>query len=283
MALTLPNPRATLAKAVMHRVAGRQFQQVHEQIWDTPGERWFTTEDPIWRVHADTAMFIGGLRALLLEALHPVAMLAVSEHSGFRSDPWGRLQRTSTFLATTTYGAAADAERAVSIVRAIHGRVHGVGPDGQPYRADDPDLLMWIHAAGTDSFLRAYQQFGRQPLSAKDADTFVRQSGFIGGRLGVVDPPGTVTALTEVLAGYRPILRGSGPAREATELLLRDPPLTGAARLGYRVIAAGAVSTLPYWARAELRLPTLPVADRTVVRPLARSAMATLRWALSGL
>ncbi|MFP5283384.1 MAG: oxygenase MpaB family protein [Actinomycetes bacterium] len=283
MALTLPNPRATLAKAVMHRVAGNRFQDVHNRIWDTPGERWFAPEDAIWRVHADTAMFVGGIRALLLEALHPVAMLAVSEHSGVRSDPWGRLQRTSTFLATTTYGAAADAERAVSVVRAIHGRIRGVTPDGRDYRADDPDLLLWIHAAGTESFLVGHQHFGQVPLDAAEADAFVRQSGDIARRLGVTDPPATVAELTAVLEGYRPVLTGSAPAREATDLLLHDPPLGYPARLGYRVLAAGAVSTLPHWARAMLRLPTLPVTDRTVVRPLARSAVVTLRWALSGL
>lgn len=283
MALTLPSPRASLAKAVMHKVAGNQFQDVHAQIWDTPGERWFTPEDAIWRVHNDTSMFIGGIRALLLEALHPVAMLAVSEHSGYRSDPWGRLQRTSTFLATTTYGAADDAERAVRIVRAIHGRISGTTPDGRPYRADDPDLLLWIHAAGTESFLTTHQQFGQAPLDATDTDSFVRQSGMIAAKLGVAEPPQTVAELTRVLDDYRPVLRGSEPAREATELLLHDPPLQGPARLGYRVLAAGAVATLPHWARTKLRLPALPVTDRTVVRPLARSAMTTLRWALSGL
>jgi len=272
-----------LAKAVMHRVAGEQFQTVHDQIWKTPGERWFTEDDPIWRVHADTAMFIGGLRALLLEALHPVAMLAVSEHSGYRSDPWGRLQRTSTFMATTTYGAVPDAERAVAIVRAIHRRVRGVSADGRAYRADDPDLLLWIHVAGTESFLRCHQEFGESPLNAADADTFVAQTGMVAERLGVVDPPRTVAELDAVLEGYRPVLRGSGPAREATEMLLYKPPLQGPARLGYRVLAAGAVSTLPPWARTQLRLPTLPIADRTVVRPLARSATLTLRWALTGL
>lgn len=267
----------------MHRVAGDQFQSVHDQIWNTPGERWFAPEDAIWRVHADTAMFVGGIRALLLEALHPVAMLAVSEHSGYRGDPWGRLQRTSTFMATTTYGAARDAERAVRIVRAIHGRVSGVSADGRPYRADDPDLLLWIHAAGTDSFLKCHQEFGAEPLDAADADAFVAQTGQVAARLGVVDPPQTTADLDAVIEGYRPVLTGSEPAREATELLLYDPPLAGPARLGYRVLAAGAVSTLPPWARTQLRLPTLPVTDRAVVRPLARSAVLTLRWALTGL
>jgi len=144
---TLAGPRQALASAVRHRIAGPEFNEHHEQIWYTPGPRWFAAEDPIWRVHADTAMFVGGIRALLLQSLHPVAMLGVSQHSGFRGDPWGRLHRTSRFLATTTYGTIADAERSIRIVRAIHKRVTGTTPTGQPYRADDPHLLGWIHVA----------------------------------------------------------------------------------------------------------------------------------------
>ncbi|MBA3528344.1 MAG: DUF2236 domain-containing protein, partial [Propionibacteriaceae bacterium] len=109
----LQRPRATLAKAVRDRIAGAKFEQTHAAIWHTPGERWFTEQDAIWRVHADTSMFVGGIRALLLQSMHPIAMLGVSEHSGFRGDPWGRLQRTSAYLATTTYGAISDAERSI--------------------------------------------------------------------------------------------------------------------------------------------------------------------------
>src|SRR5204862_8303005 len=116
-------PRTTLAKAVRDRIAGVDFEQAHAAIWHTAGPRWFTEADPIWRVHADASMFVGGIRALLLQSMHPTAMLGVSEHSGFRGDPWGRLQRTSTYLATTTYGAVEDAERSIRIVRAIHKRV----------------------------------------------------------------------------------------------------------------------------------------------------------------
>ena len=106
---TLPNPRAGLARAVRERIAG-DFEAQHAEIWRT-GERWFTEQDAIWRVHADTSMFIGGIRALLLQSLHPVAMQAVAEHAGFREDFWGRFQRTSKYLALTTYGTVPDAER----------------------------------------------------------------------------------------------------------------------------------------------------------------------------
>jgi uncharacterized protein (DUF2236 family) len=273
--------RAGLAKTLRDRIGGSEFNQTHEQIWFTRGERWFSTSDVIWQVHADTAMFIGGIRALLLQSLHPVAMLGVSEHSGFRGDPWGRLQRTSRYLATTTYGTIADAERSIRIVKAIHSRVTGTTPGGTPYRADDPHLLAWVHVAEVDSFVTAFQAFGNRRLGPDEVDEYVRQSGSVVERLGVVDPPQTWSETQELLAQYRPELKSSPAARDVAQLLLRDPPLSGPAKLGYGVLAAGAISTLPPWVRATLMLPTLPTADRLVTRPLTRSAMATLRWALA--
>jgi uncharacterized protein (DUF2236 family) len=274
--------RKQLAQAVRDRIAGPEFREAHEQIWYTPGPRWFSEQDAIWRVHADTAMFVGGIRALLLQSLHPVAMLGVSQHSGFRGDPWGRLQRTSRFLATTTYGTIADAERSIRIVRAIHGRVQGTTPSGREYRADDPHLLGWIHVAEVDSFLSAFQMFATAPLSPADADDYVRQSGFVAEKLGVVDPPQTVAELDQLMADYRPELKLTPAASEAAELLLKDPPLSGPQKLGYALLAAGAVSILPPWARAMLLLPTLPTTDRLVARPLTKSALSTIRWALAG-
>src|SRR3712207_1183382 len=191
----LPDPRsligrqrAGLARTLRDRIGGREFNATHEQIWFTPGERWFSESDAIWQVHGDTAMFIGGIRALLLQSLHPVAMLAVSEHSGYRGDPWGRLQRTSRYLATVTYGTVADAERSIRIVRAVHGRVTGTTASGRPYRADDPHLLGWVHVAEVDSFVTTYQTFGPRRLSEAEVDEYVRQSGTIAERLGVVNP-----------------------------------------------------------------------------------------------
>ena len=275
---TLQNPRASLARAVRERIAG-DFEAQHAEIW-RDGERWFGEQDVIWRVHADTSMFIGGIRALLLQALHPIAMQAVAEHAGFRADFWGRFQRTSRYLAMTTYGTVPDAERAIATVRAIHRRVTGTTPDGRTYSADDPHLLMWVHVAEVDSFLQAFQAFGAEALTAAEADEYVCQTGSIAAQLGVIDPPSTVTELSEIMEGYRPELSGSGPAREASNLLLVHPPFTGLARAGYQLLAASAVSILPTWARTELLLPALPITERALVRPLGRSAMYALRWAL---
>ena len=273
-------PRRRLARSLRVRIAGADFEAERVRIWDAPGPRWFGPDDPIWRVHDDAAMFVGGLRALLLQSLHPVAMAAVADHSGYQSDPWGRLQRVSHFLAVTTYGPVPAAERSVAVVRAVHRRVRGTTPDGVAYCADDPDLLSWIHVAEVDSFLAAYQAFGPQPLDDVEADRYVAQTSHVAARLGVPEPPRSRADIAERVAAFRPALGSTPAARDAAALLLADPPLSGPARPGYRALAAGAVSLLPSWARAELGLPTLPIIDRLVARPLARQVLGTLRWAL---
>src|SRR6202012_4863291 len=142
-----------LGEALFARGAGPQGP-ANRARFNAPGPRWFAADRPIRRVHGDAAMFDGGLRALLLQSLHPQAMIAVAQHSDYRNDPWGRLQRTSTFLAVTTYGTADDAQHAVDRVRRVHEHVKGTGPGGLPYRAGNPHLLRWVHVAEADSFLR---------------------------------------------------------------------------------------------------------------------------------
>ena len=127
-----------LGAALRARVAGDDAAARARVIWGSEGERWFTPQDPVWRVHADASMFPGGVAALLLQSLHPLAMAGVAGHSGYKGDPWGRLQRTSHFLATTTFGTVEDAEAAIARVRDIHERVRGRDPKGRPYRAERP-------------------------------------------------------------------------------------------------------------------------------------------------
>lgn len=273
--------RRQLAHALRSRVAGSDAQAKAERIWGAEGPRWFTPEDPIWRVHADAAMFPGGIRALLLQSLHPLAMAGVAGHSGYKGDPWGRLQRTSEFLATTTFGTIDHAEEQIARVRSIHDRVRGKAADGRPYSAGDPHLLKWVHATEADSFLTAYQRYAVAPLSAAEADLYVQQGGIVASALGVVDPPTTVAGLRATIEGYRPELESTAAAREAARFLLVHPPLPLAARPGYAALAAGAVAMLPRWARQPLRLPWLPVTERLVGRPLGGVATSTVRWAMA--
>ncbi|MFI7504050.1 oxygenase MpaB family protein [Streptomyces sp. NPDC049687] len=274
-------PRERLGQGLFARVAGPDGVRRRARIHGTPGPRWFGPERPVRRVHGDASMFIGGLSALLLQSLHPRAMAAVAAHSGYRGDPWGRLQRTSLFLATTTYGTAVDAEQACARVRAVHERVRGLTERGEPYHASDPHLLGWVHITETDSFLRAHQRFGAHPLSDDGYDGYVEDMARVAVELGVPDPPRSRAELTERLAAYRPELTVTTQALEASRFLLLHPPLPLAARLPYGVLAANAVALLPRWAAEELRLPRVPAVEEACLLPLGRAATATIRWAMA--
>ena len=270
--------RARLGARLFEQVAGRDGPQHRERIHNTPGERWFADDRPIRRVHGDSSMFVGGLRALLLQSLHPLAMAGVAGHSGFRGDPWGRLQRTSYFLAVTTFGQAADAQATIDRIRSIHERVRGTAPDGRPYAASDPHLLKWVHVAEVDSFLDAYRRYGAAPLSPADQDGYVADVARVGRAVGVIDPPTTVAELHAQLEAYRPELQGTAEARAAARFLLVHPPLPVAARLPYAVLGSAAVASLPVWARWPLRLPYVPIVEATVVRAGGAALVRTLRW-----
>jgi len=278
--LSLEGIRRQVGGSLFSRVAGPDGPRQRDRLLQ-PGPRWFEEDRPIRQVHADAAMFVGGLRALLLQSLHPLAMAAVAGHSGFKGDPWGRLQRTSHFLAVTSYGTVPAAEAMIRRVQAIHRRVTGIAPDGRPYSADDPHLLRWVHLAEVDSFLLTYQRYGEQPLDQAGRDGYVADMARVAGALGVPDPPTTEDQLHRQLAGYRPELAGTAEARDAARFMLLQPPLPLPVRAPYAVLAAAAVGSLPRWARWPLRLPYLPVAEATVVRLAGEGLVRTIRWAMT--
>src|SRR6476661_6675157 len=212
--------RERIGAQLFARVAGPDGPQHAARIHGRPGPRWFEAGSPITRVHGDASMFVGGLRALLLQTLHPAAMRGVAEHSDYRHDAWGRLARTSRFLAVTTFGTADDAATAVRAVRTIHERITGTMPDGTPYAASDPHLLGWVHVAEVGSFLRAHDVYGHEPLTGADRDTYVAQTAEVARRLGVVDPPTTEAELAAAIAAYRPELRSTPEARATVSYLL---------------------------------------------------------------
>ena len=217
-----------------------------------------------WLVHAEASMMVGGIRALLLQSLHPVAMQGVGEHSDFRQDPLGRLRRTVFFLGTTTYCSLPEAEAAIEAVRRVHLSVSGVTPEGRRYRADDPDLLTWVHATEVDSFLEAFLRYGRRPrrgrtvltpnLPARDPrnvaaaelgvgelpDRYVSEMAMMAERLGVDEPPRSRAELAAVIDGFRPAVAATELSREAA-YFLRAFPLPPVARLAYAVLFWGGV------------------------------------------
>ncbi|HEX6149328.1 oxygenase MpaB family protein [Nocardioides sp.] len=273
--------REQLGEAIFRVTAGPEGPRHRARIHGRPGPRWFDGSSPIGVVHGDASMFVGGLRALLLQTLHPAAMTAVAEHSDFRADMLGRLARTSRFIAETTFGHAEDAQRAVNVVRAIHDRVNGTLPDGARYSASDPRLLEWVHVAEVDSFLRAHTMYGRHPLDAAERDEYVAQTGVVARKLGVLDPPESEAELAARLEAFRPELAATDHAREAVSYVVHKPPLPRAARPAYGVLVAAAVGLLPPWTRQPLGLPWLPLAERTVVRTGGSLATGAIRWALT--
>lgn len=277
---TSDDVRVWIAEQVRGRVVGPDAAERHAEIHTAAAEHWFDDDAVIRRVHADSAMFIGGLRALLLQSLHPLAMAGVADHSDYRTDPWGRLQRTARFMAATTFGSAEQAEQAVARVRAVHEHVVGVAPDGRAYAANDPHLLRWVHVAEVDSFLAAYRRYGAEELSDTDADEYVAQMAVVARALGVPAPPESVRSLRDQIRSYRRELSGTRQARDVARYLLWQPPMSLAARAPYGVLAASAVGLLPRWARRPLAVPWLPVAEAVVVRPAGEAITRTLRWAL---
>ncbi|GAA1169043.1 oxygenase MpaB family protein [Ornithinimicrobium humiphilum] len=280
--------RSRLATALRDRVAGPDAERRAHAIWLAPGERRFAPDAPICRVQGHAAMYAGGMRALLLQALHPLAMAGVGEHSGYRDDPWGRLQRTSEFLAMTTFGPVEQAERLIDRINRLHETVSGTDRKGRPYRATDPHLLEWVHVAEIDSFLVAHQRWSRTPLTLQEADTYVDQAAYVATRLGIPDPPHTVADLQRVLDSYRPELETTPGALDVVRFLLKEPPLPWAARPGFWMLAAGAVEILPDHAREMLGLrlpgplrPAEGMALRAVAGPLGIAGTRVVEWALA--
>lgn len=273
--------RDLVADAVRSKIAGPDAEQRAAQLFEAPGERWFGEDRPIRVVHGDTSMFVGGLRALLLQSLHPLAMAGVAQHSDYKSDPWGRLQRTADFLAATTYGPADQARATIDMIKRVHTTVVGTASDGRSYSANDPHLLKWVHIAEVDSFVAAHRVFGGTKLTDADYDGYVDDMARIAEALGVPDAPRSMHEVREALAAYRPELRSSEEARDAARYLLLTPPLPVVVRPPYGLLAAAAVSLMPAWTRLPLRLPWLPLSERALVRPAGATLVSTLRWALA--
>ncbi len=279
--MLLQQVQRAFGEAVRSKVAGSDAAERATQIWGKPGPRWFTPTDPVWRVHEDASMFPGGIAALLMQTLHPLAMAGVAGHSGYRSDPWGRLKRTSDYIAITTYATIPDAEALIARVRARHEQVRGKDYRGRPYRASDPNLLAWVHAAEIQAFLWAHQAYGAKPLSDAAADMYVEQAGLPAAKLGVLDPPCSVAELAGAIESMRPQLEVSPEALDTVDFLLRTPPVSMGARAGYQLLAYGAVAVLPDWVREMLKI-SLPDLAVPVASGLGRFGTAAVRWGLAG-
>ncbi|MEV4809704.1 oxygenase MpaB family protein [Micromonospora avicenniae] len=249
-----------------------------------------------WKVHAEPILLVAGLRSLYLQALHPRAMAAVAQNSGYRADAWGRLVRTATYVATTVYGTTAEAEAAGSRLRRLHERLHAIDPiTGERFRIDEPDLLRWVHVAEVESFLDTARRAG-VPLTPAEVDGYYTEQRRAAALVGL-DPatvPGTAEEVADYYRAVRPELRMTREAAE-TALFLTAPPVPwklslpirlgltlGPPRWAYLGVAGTALALLPAWARrmyGGLGLPTTALSADATVRGL-RLALAALpqRW-----
>jgi uncharacterized protein (DUF2236 family) len=225
-----------------------------------------------WEIVSDVSAFIGGIRALLIQAAHPEVAAGVAQHSRYREDPLGRLGRTSAYVTATTYGALAEVEHAVAGVVRAHQGITGYSHRGVLYNASSPELLSWVHNSLVESFLTAYHCY-RRPLIREEADRFVTEQCRLGALLGASEIPTSAAELAEYLGGHR--LIGSSPGGLEAVEFLRSPPLPAAHRAAYKVLYAGAVATLDPRVRAVFNLRALPGAE-----PISRAGVAGLRAAL---
>ncbi|HKF90255.1 MAG TPA: oxygenase MpaB family protein, partial [Acidimicrobiia bacterium] len=204
----------------------------------------FGPDSAAWRLHADPSMLVGAMRALLVQALEPRAMAGVVQHSDYKVDPWGRLNRTVRFVLDTTYGDTRQAEAACEAVRRIHDRIHGVDPvTGRTYSAHDPDLLLWIHAVEVHSAVFSYRSYAGR-LSGEDADRYVDEMVRVAELLGLPSDiaPRSMGELRDYLRGVEGLQLTPG-ARESMRLIL-SPPMPFPLRPLWVLPASAAIASL---------------------------------------
>ena len=239
----------------------------------------FLPGDAPWVVHGDMATLVGGVRALLMQALHPGSLAGVRDHSRYKDDPLGRLAGTIQWLTVTTFASRESILREAARVRAMHSKVRGSYRDAsgceREYNASDPELLRWVHIAFMDSFLRCHQAYSPVPIPG-GADAYIRLWAHSVEPLGVNDAPKDEDALLEEIRHFDPQLTMSDNSREVIEWL-RHPPLPAVARIVYRLLFQAAYLTLPTSYQKMIGLRAMP---RWLVVPATRLLLRILRVAI---
>ncbi|MCO7503371.1 MULTISPECIES: oxygenase MpaB family protein [unclassified Pseudomonas] len=233
-----------------------------------------------WQVHGDfPSMLIGGISALLLQVLHPLALAGVWDHSSFRQDIIGRLRRTSQFISGTTFGSTRDAEWLIDKVRTIHLQVVGTAADGRPYAASDPDLLTWVHVAEVSSFMAAHLRYRNPHLSLADQDAYYAEIALVAERLGARNVPRSRQAVAHYLQAMRPQLACDERSREVVRVLLEAPAPSRLAKPVANLMMQAGINLLPDWAGELLERTPHPLKRRLVGLGIDSTA-PVLRWAM---
>ena len=231
----------------------------------------FGPQSIVWRVNRDRCFPLAGIRSLMVQALHPLAMAGVAQHSTWKQDPFGRLAATSSYLLTTTYGDTKSALEAAAWVRKVHVHVRGTDPEtGLPYSAEDPALLLWVHAGMVDSVVDIVRRYGRT-LDAGDADRYVAEMVRFAEIVGVPreEVPATVESLRRYLESVE-LRRATPAAKEAIAIVLDPPDLDAETRDLWHDLGQVAVGTLPQWAldMYGFAAPPAELMEREPVRQL---------------
>jgi uncharacterized protein (DUF2236 family) len=240
----------------------------------------FGPESIAWKVHADfISMMIGGISSLVLQALHPKALAGVWDHSSFRKDLKGRLGRTAFFIAATTYGSNKMANNAIHRVNQIHRKVTGFDEFNEPYRADDPELLAWVHLTETRSFMHSYESYRSESLITKQKDRYFAEMQMLGERLGAVNLPDTYASTEQAIRRYIPQLHFGERARIIIEMLDHFPSNLSAKPFVKMISRAGFLN-LPDWAYPIINRPQPNRLERLAVQSAIRMMAIPVREAL---
>ena len=266
-------------EAQVHSLTGASLKQLDlDQPRGDPGL--FGPASMVWEVHADfTSMMVGGISALLLQMLHPLALAGVWDHSNFRQDMLGRLRRTSLFIAGTSYGGLQDAEQLLDKVRTIHLQVTGHAPDGRAYAASDPELLTWVHVSEVSQFLAGYLRYVNPQLPLAEQDRYYREVALIAERLGARAVPKSRQAVADYLQRMRPQLLCDERTREVVRLLHAAPMPSILARPFGKLMMRAGIDLLPDWAGALLG-EQQAAWHRPLIRSSVRQTAEVLRWAV---
>ncbi len=241
----------------------------------------FGPESMVWEVHGDfPSMLCGGIAALLLQMQHPLALAGVRDHSDFRTDMFGRLRRTSQFIAVTSFGNRRDARILIERVKKIHRHVSGKDHRGRAYRADDPALLTWVHVAETYCFLAAHLRYKNPLLSRDEQDRYYREAALTAQALGATNIPVTVTEVEEYLHAMRPQLCIDERTCEVSRLLYAAPAPSAAARPVMDIMLRAGGHLLPEWTSVPGRPPDSRL-RRQVTRYSMQGIAALLRWSVT--
>lgn len=234
----------------------------------------------IWRVHGDfSSMLCGGISALLMQMLHPLALAGVWDHSNFRSDMMGRLRRTSQFIAVTTFGNTVDAQTLIERVRRIHLQVTGVDAQGVEYAASDPRLLTWVHVAETSRFLASHVRYKNPQLSLAEQDRYYAEAAVVAEALGAEQVPKSVEDVEAYLLAMQPQLRCDERTREVLSILMNAPAPSWQARPAMKAMLMAGIELLPEWAQQQFGFRFSPL-RRRLIRLRINLLAKALRWSI---